>query len=238
MGKFTKGSRGEMKWLLLLGGWVGVEDNLAPVPIWHRSQFGTKSVKRSIWHQECKRVNLAPVPIWHQECKGVNLTPGPIWHRDQFETINAEMDNLTPWMIKKILYITCQQLGDMCNLLGKSVGQSKNLMSLLGNGLTWSEDFEKNFNHFSEEKVSQICFDQPSYFFIWCQIGSGVKFVPVSNWLFCTLGVKLVRCQIGAGVKLTPLHSWCQIGTGVKLTLLHSWCQIGAGVKLSSNRKY
>ena len=140
----------------------------------------------------------------------------------------------------------------MCNLLGKSVGQSKNLMSLLGNGLTWSEDFEKNFNHFSEEKVSQICFDQPSYFFIWCQIGSGVKFVPVSNWLFCTLGAKLVRCQIGTGAKLTPLHSWCQIGTGAKLTLLHSWCQIdlltllvpnwlrcqiGTGAKLSSNHK-
>ena len=78
-----------------------LEDNLAPVPIWHRSQFGTKSVKRSIWHQECKRVNLAPVPIWHQECKGVNLAPVPIWHRtnlaprvqkSQFDTGT----NLTP----------------------------------------------------------------------------------------------------------------------------------------------
>ena len=35
----------------------------------------------------------------------------------------------------------------------------------------------------------------------WCQIGAGVKWTPVSNWLFYT-----------RGVKLTLLHSWCQIG--------------------------
>ena len=76
-------------------------DNLAPDPIWHRTQFGTKSVVGSIWHQECKRVNLAPDPIWHQECErsqfgtGVNLAPDQfgtksakesIWHRSQFGT--------------------------------------------------------------------------------------------------------------------------------------------------------
>ena len=60
-------------------GWLA--DNLAPDPIWHRTQFGTKSVVGSIWHQECKRVNLAPDPIWHQEYKRVNLAPDPIWHR-------------------------------------------------------------------------------------------------------------------------------------------------------------
>ena len=49
----------------------GLEDNLAPASIWHRSQFGTGP----IWHQEFKRVNLAPEPIWHQECKRVNLAP-------------------------------------------------------------------------------------------------------------------------------------------------------------------
>ena len=65
----------------------GLADNLAPDPIWHRTQFGTKSVVGSIWHQECKRVNLAPDPIWHQECErsqfgtGVNLAPDPIWHQ-------------------------------------------------------------------------------------------------------------------------------------------------------------
>ena len=65
---------------------------MAPDPIWHRTQFGTKSVVGSIWHQECKRVNLAPDPIWHQECErsqfgtGVNLAPESIWHRTQFGT--------------------------------------------------------------------------------------------------------------------------------------------------------
>ena len=62
-------------------GKIGLADNLAPDPIWHRTQFGTKSVVGSIWHQECKRVNLAPDPIWHQEYKRVNLAPDPIWHR-------------------------------------------------------------------------------------------------------------------------------------------------------------
>ena len=72
-------------------------DNLTPVPIWHRSQFDTKSVKRTIWHQECERDNLTPVPIWHQECKkgqfdtGTNLTPV------QFDTINVKRYNLAPW---------------------------------------------------------------------------------------------------------------------------------------------
>ena len=84
-----------------MGGGIGLADNLAPDPIWHRTQFGTKSVVGSIWHQECKRVNLAPDPIWHQECErsqfgtGVNLAPDQfgtksakesIWHRSQFGT--------------------------------------------------------------------------------------------------------------------------------------------------------
>ena len=54
-------------------GLLRLNENLVLVPIWHRSQFGTKNVKMSIWHQECNRVNFAPVPIWHQYCKEVNL---------------------------------------------------------------------------------------------------------------------------------------------------------------------
>ena len=67
-------------------------DNLAPDPIWHRTQFGTgpnlaprvlwgqfgtKSVKESIWHRtqfgtkSVKGVNLAPESIWHR----TNLAP-------------------------------------------------------------------------------------------------------------------------------------------------------------------
>ena len=61
-------------------------DNLAPDPIWHRSQFGTKSVKESIWH----RTQFGTGPIWHQECKRVNLAPDPIWHRSQFGTTQKE----------------------------------------------------------------------------------------------------------------------------------------------------
>ena len=34
-----------------------LEDNLAPLPIWHRSQFDTGP----IWHQECKRDNLGVI---------------------------------------------------------------------------------------------------------------------------------------------------------------------------------
>ena len=49
---------------LAIGGQFGTGTNLAPLPIWHRSQFGTGP----IWHQEYKRVNLTPESIWHQEC--------------------------------------------------------------------------------------------------------------------------------------------------------------------------
>ena len=46
--------------------------------IWHRTQFGTKSIKESIWH----RTQFGTGPIWHQECKRVNLAPDPIWHQE------------------------------------------------------------------------------------------------------------------------------------------------------------
>ena len=79
-----------------IGGQFGTRPNLAPDPIWHRTQFGTGP----IWHQECKRVNLAPDPIWHQECKRVNLAPRvqkeSIWHRTQFGTKSVKGVNLAP----------------------------------------------------------------------------------------------------------------------------------------------
>ena len=49
-----------------IGGQFGTGPNLAPYPIWHRTQFGTGP----IWHQECKRVNLAPESIWHRSQSG------------------------------------------------------------------------------------------------------------------------------------------------------------------------
>ena len=54
----------------MIGGQFGTATNLAPESIWHRtnltprvqkSQFDTKSVKESIWHQECKRDNLGVI---------------------------------------------------------------------------------------------------------------------------------------------------------------------------------
>ena len=64
----------------VLGGQFGTKS--VKESIWHRYQFGTKSVKESIWH----RSQFGTGPIWHQECKrgqfgtGTNLAPGPIWH--------------------------------------------------------------------------------------------------------------------------------------------------------------
>ena len=118
------------------------------------------------------------------------------------------------FMFTLVLYISRQQLGYMCNLLG-----------VFG-----------PFQIYFWKRVSHNCFDQPSYLFIWCQIGSGVKFVPVSNWLFCTLGVKLVPVSnwllYTLGVKLVPVSNWLFYTLGVKLSSPHSWCQIDSGVKL------
>ena len=64
----------------VLGGQFGTKS--VKESIWHRYQFGTKSVKESIWH----RSQFGTGPIWHQECKrgqfgtGTNLAPGPIRH--------------------------------------------------------------------------------------------------------------------------------------------------------------
>ena len=136
-------------------------------------------------------------------------------------------------MFTLVLYISCQQLEDMCNLLGKSVGQSKNLMSLLGNGLII----------FLKKGISNLFW--PAFIFLYmvsnwlrCQIGPGVKLTllhswcqigPVSNWCRCQIDsfTLLVsnwyRCQIDSftllvsncpphtlGVKLTPVSNWCR----------------------------
>ena len=64
--------------------------------IWHQTQFGTKSEKEPIWHQEWKRSqfgtgpNLAPrvwkESIWHRSQFGTKSVKGLIWHRYQFGT--------------------------------------------------------------------------------------------------------------------------------------------------------
>ena len=75
----------------------------------------------------------------------------------------------------------------------------------------------------AQRQQSKLITPKLSLLHSWCQIDSGVKLtllhswcqidsftLLVSNWLFCTLGVKLVRCQIDSGAKLVAVPKWCR----------------------------
>ncbi len=112
-------------------------------------------------------------------------------------------------------------------------------------GLTWSEDLKKDSNRFL--KIAKLYLLQITFMFLlyrvikcipfaWCQIDSGAKLGPVPNWLFCTLGAKLVRCQIDSGAKLTLftllVPNWvrCQIDSFT--LLVPNWPHNTLGAKL------
>ena len=52
----------------------------------------------------------------------------------------------------------------------------------------------------------------------------GVKLTPVSNRPLYTLGVKLVRCQIDSGVKLVPVSNWCRCQIVLQSWCWYWWC--------------
>ena len=87
-------------------------------------------------------------------------------------------------------------------------------------------------NSFIFPRQSYLVIFRPAFIFLYtlsnwlrCQIGPGVKLtllhswcqidsftLLVSNWLFCTLGVKLVRFQIGSCSKLVPVPNFPKLG--------------------------
>ena len=60
----------------------------------------------------------------------------------------------------------------------------------------------------AQRQQSKLITPKLSLLHSWCQIDSFTLLV--SNWLFCTLGVKLVRCQIDSGAKLVAVPKWCR----------------------------